>query len=431
MICASRGWSTTVHAHDAGSGMRRALFVCYGGGHSAMLIPLIHALRVRPGWQTAVLALTTAGPQMTRAGIRHFGYRELMHDDDVLARDWGRRLLADSHNPHSGVSVEESAAYLGLSFVDLIERLGEDEALRRYRDLGRHAFMPIGPLRRALDRARPDIVITTNAPKSERAALLVAQERSLPTIYIDDLLAMNAVNPRPFVPPPSASRYCVASRVAADNLVAAYGIERGAIRFTGNPAFDRLARLGSEERSAARTALGFGSSHRVVAYMGSGPIDPPVVTHMAALVREVAGGALVVRRHPGSRTTAVEEFARAVGPDAMVVDDIDLDVVLSASDVVMTVASTTAVEALLLGRGLIQLGDGTGIPRMTGDRPTNLPLYEYGASELLDDLHALPAAIESALTRDQRELESARSVFVRPGDAVNSIVREADQLTGA
>src|SRR5437773_1755882 len=222
--------------------MPRALLVCYGGGHSQMLIPVIGELSRSTLWDLKVLAATTAGPEMERHGIMAYGYRHLVEmpgDRDALDR--GMQLAKTGHNPASGISLEESVAYLGLCYRDLEERLGVQRASELYATYGRHAFLPIGPLTRAVDRFEPDVVVTTNSPKSERAALLVARAKGIPAVYLEDLLCLH-VHPS-FVPPPIAERVCVGSTIAAENFARRYPGLAAAIRLTGNPAFDRLAGL--------------------------------------------------------------------------------------------------------------------------------------------------------------------------------------------
>ena len=142
-----------------------ALVVTYGGGHANIAIPVIHEL-TRRGWKVTALGATTAGPQLRAAGIPAVGYRDLLTPADGDAVSAGERLAPTSHDPASGIALEESVAYLGLSYQDLVGRIGADEAAARWSRWGRHALLPLGPMRRAIERWRPDVVVATSSPKS-------------------------------------------------------------------------------------------------------------------------------------------------------------------------------------------------------------------------------------------------------------------------
>lgn len=392
-----------------------------------MVTPVVRAIAARAGWVTHVLAATTAGPEMTRQGIPWFGYTQLLREGDDDALRWGRELLADSHDPASGISVDESIAYLGLCYRDLVGRLGDDEARRRYEHYGRHAFLPLAPLRRAIERARPDVLVTTNSPKSERAALLVAREMSIPSIYIEDLLGIHSGAHLELDPLAIADRFCVGSTIAADNARRRYGVSAGQIRLTGNPAFDRLALLGDRERDEGRLELRVGRDRSLIAYMDPAGTPPEAVAALAAEIRGIRGARFVARRHPNNRTVPSAEYATRLGQDVALAEEIGLDRLLMAADVVLSVASTTAVEAVLLGRQVIQLGVGTGIPAFTGDRAEDLPLFRHGCATLVEDVSELRDAIRSVLGSSGQEIiAAARRVFVEPGHAAASI---ADEMT--
>jgi hypothetical protein len=365
---------------------------------------------------------------MARQGIPAFGYERLLEPGDTAA-ETGRRLLADSFNPESGISVAESVAYLGLCFDDLVARLGAVEAWRRYKRYGRHAFLPTGPLRRAIELVRPDVVVTTNSPKSERAALLAARELGVAAIYIEDLLGIHTGAHLEIVPAAVADRYCVGSEIAAENVALRYGVGRDLIRMTGNPAFDRLADLGPQHRNQGRRELGFGDEETVVAYMDPAATPPEVVARIAVEVARIPRSRFVVRRHPNNRATDASAYLAAINPGVTLAERISLDFLLMATDVVIAVASTTALEAVLVGRRVVQLGSATGIPAVTGDRAEDLPLYAYGAAKKIESLAELATAVQEVLGRQDDQLHDAISrLFVPPGAAADAIVDEMNAL---
>ena len=406
--------------------MPRALFVCYGGGHAKMVLAVVRALARDADWETVVLGLTIAGPQLRAAGIDARGYRDLVRpgDDEALAH--GRRILGDSHDPKTGIAIEESIAYLGLSYQDLVERLGEAGAAELYRVHGRHAFLQLGPMRRAIERWKPDVVVTTNSPKSERAALVVAGEAGIPTVAMEDLLGIRQALIRDFVPPFRADRLCVGSTIAVDNLARDEGAPRESCRLTGNPQFDRLAGVPAR-RAAARTRLGLeGTDRYAVLYAQTGP-DLSRVRSLLAGLNAVAGLRLGLRRHPNFRASAPAEVRAALPTNAELVDDVDLDDLLAAADVAMSVSSTVVVEALLAGNVVAQLGPSLGLTNPPQEQLDDLPLHRYGATVLADDIATLREVVAGRDSLGEKARARARKLFVAPGGAADAI---ADQVRG-
>jgi hypothetical protein len=402
----------------------RALFVCYGGGHAKMVIAVVRELGRAPGWDPVVLALTLAGPQVSAAGIEAHGYRDLVRpgDDEALAH--GRRILGDSHDPRSGIAIEESIAYLGLSYQDLVDRLGADGAAALYRTHARHAFLQYGPLRRALEKWRPDVVVTTNSPKSERAALVVAREAGVPTVAMEDLLGIRQVLIRDFVPPFRADRLCVGSKIAVDNLERDEGQPRAACRLTGNPQFDRLAAI-PERRAAARERLGVAPTERfAVLYTQSVP-DLECVHALLAPLAALTGVRIGVRRHPNHRAARPDAVRAALPQRAELLDDADLDDLLAASDVAISVSSTVAVEALLAGNLVVQLGPELPLTRPAQEHLGDLPLHRYGVTALAEDADGLRAVVSGGDARNEATRARARELFVAPGTAARAV---ADQV---
>jgi len=405
------------------SSVPRALFVTYGGGHAKMLIPVIRDLQ-RRGWDDlVVLGATTAGPELRAAGIATVGYRDLVRPGDDDALRYGVELLAGSHDPRTGISKEESTAYLGLSFEDLVDRLGESEARDRYARYGRHAFQQLGPMRRAIELWRPDVVVATTSPKSERAALRVAQEMGIPTVRIEDVLGLHPRIHPAFVPDVIADVVCVGSRIAATNVVAA-GVPESHVRLTGNPSFDRLAALAPSAGVALRRRIGLDDEGSLVLFTAEEDEAPALRDLVAAIEAAVPRARIAVRRHPNFRHAEPDVYLGVPKARVTLLDEEPLDVVLSAADVVLSVSSTTAIEAILRGRPLIQLGPGTGIYDTALLSVDDLPLYRHGAALLATDTDSLGHAVKRALTDGPALAARARELFVPPGDSARRVADE-------
>ncbi len=135
-----------------------------------MVLPVVAELERRaPDIDVQLLALTT-GHLPARAHRAALGYRDFVHAFDATAvEEWGRKMLDGNTSP--AVPTDESVAYLGINYLDLVDQYGPEEAADRYRELGRYAFRPLGFMRRVIGELLPDVVIATNSPRSQAGGI--------------------------------------------------------------------------------------------------------------------------------------------------------------------------------------------------------------------------------------------------------------------
>lgn len=403
-----------------GDRSRTALFVSYGGGHVNMIIPVLKKIRGRSDLQCVSLGLTTAGAALENQGLPHRGFASLLRSTDTNALRWGERLAAAL--PAGGtVPREETVAYLGLSYADLVERVGEAEAARAYEEKGRQAFLPLGPLRRLLDEIRPDAVVATISPRAEEAALRVAGERGVPSLCLVDLFARPAL--RRASPPGYGSRVGVISQGVRSWLINA-GRPAAEIVVTGNPAFDHLAsptwgRVGQD----VRAKRGW-SDQRVILWASqtesarnpySGALgDPSVPARIEETLRGIVSRRrnwrLVVRPHPNEPRRPGAPGAEMSGPED------PLHPLLAAVDAVVIMTSTVGLEARLMGKPVVSV-DLSVFSKDT-------PFAEEGLSEGITDLSNLENALEKALASSPGRLKG----FPPPGTATDAVVGNLEDL---
>ena len=72
---------------------KNILFVCYGGGHVNMIIPVYELIKNDPRFNITILALTAAQPKLSKLGIPHITFRNLLTEGDANALEIGRKLL--------------------------------------------------------------------------------------------------------------------------------------------------------------------------------------------------------------------------------------------------------------------------------------------------------------------------------------------------
>lgn len=341
---------------------KKALLVAYGGGHITMIVPVARELAAQ-GVEVTILALTTARPAALASGFPVLGFADVLDPErDEAALVWGRKLAGELDRS-SVVAAEETVAYLGLSYADLVERLGPEAAQSAYQRLGRQCFLPVTVLERFLDRLQPDVVVATTAPRAERAALMAAGRQGIPSVCISGLFAIQEAPG--LVAADFITRICVLADGVRDRLVQA-GRPEADLVVTGNPAFDVLAeRRDSFDRRAWRAGRGWAETDRVILWASqpeprihpfTGAAGEPELPRRVdrALLEALPSHPewrLVFRAHP-SETHAWEDLPGRVEVSGR---SDDLTALLLGADCVLTMSSTVGLEAALVGTPVVQL----------------------------------------------------------------------------
>jgi hypothetical protein len=340
----------------------RVLFVTYGGGHVSMVVPVMQAMAEQGFMEGTVLALTSAAATTRAAGLPTLQFRDFTQVGDAAALAWGSEL-ASTIDPGGRVDAEETRAYLGLSFQDLVTAHGLDRGQAMYAQYGRHCFLPVPTMRRIVRAVMPDAIVITNSPRAERAAGLVARELGIPALCVNSMFAIDEMawlgNPM------FCDRICVLNEGVRDRFIAA-GRRPEQVVVTGNPAFDALA-APALKAAGARLRQQFPVDTRQVLLWASQPEyeshptapdligDPELPKRILAKMLYWAGAApgrhLIVRPHPNEHIDNPNlPFATLVPPSQC-----SVAVALHASDAVATITSTVALEGHAIGLPVLQV----------------------------------------------------------------------------
>ena len=376
------------------------LLVAYGGGHISMVLAVMKALRKRhPEIKLELIALTTAYSAALAAGEKPWGYADLQHlADPAFANEWGQKLAPAKRHP--AVSEEETRAYVGVNFWDLVQQHGMPRALTLHAQKERFAYHPLHFFRRVLAHFRPNVVVATNSPRSEEAALQAAIEAGTPTLSMTDLF-VRATDPycaRNFY----ADRITVLNGNGKDTLQAC-GLPANKVLVTGNPAFDGLA--SRELRTQAvqwRGSLGW-AKKTVILWAGhlddytSVNPDPLAATAYpleveAELRRWVDASeehALIVRYHPNE----MHLFAAGMPHPRVFLSTRAQHVhqAVLAADLVVVQTSTVGLEAAVAGKPVIAMVNSPHSKRV------NFSYEKLGVAYAAQEISDLPSVIEHAL----------------------------------
>ena len=115
-----------------------------------------------------VLALSIAKNLLNRLDIPHkilVNYSQLIMDSDAYR--YGKKLADRWHVDSTGITYNESVVYLGASMRDLVNERGESAAFNLIEKKGRQIFLPIWTMQQVIEFEKPDLILTTNAPRME------------------------------------------------------------------------------------------------------------------------------------------------------------------------------------------------------------------------------------------------------------------------
>lgn len=348
------------------------------------------------GWTVHFLALTTAYEKARRSPLKLWQARDLVSGDEGEILDLGRKITGEVS--HDGpVSAQETYAYHGLGFHDLIARLGHERAEALYRERGRAAFEHGELARRIIAQTLPDIVLTTNSPRAEKAIIDAAQSQGIPAVVLNDTLASESNHW--LHDPDYADRICVLSEPVREVLIRS-GHNTSKIVVTGNPAFEPAAEL------RRRRADSSGSGPRRVLY-ASQPLPTEDSEHKQRVIAELHRIAakrddleLRIRLHPN-------EQARAFAGPTLAED-------LLAADIVITYGSTVGIEAALAGIPVV-LQMGSQIARQCR-------FEEYGIAMANEHVTELEMAIDRALAL------GVASQFSMPANSLGNVAAVLEEM---
>jgi len=307
-----------------------------------------------------------------------------------------------------------------MSYWDLVERYGEQEAARRFAMHGRRAFLPLSFMGRVLRILKPAMVVTTNAPRSERAAIIVAKQHGIPTLSMVDLFGIH--QPVRL----DADVVTVLSQWVIDNLrrerLVGPDVE---FMVTGNPAFDQaldacgppdptwrkqhFPSLAADGRVVlwADTTGYWLKRRRVIHRRSSDQITDDL--ELLSGAAKANDAILLIRPHPSQSVEVYRAWlAKTQYPHVALAGDVPLHPLLRSVDAVVTYDSTVGIEALLMRRSVIQLQKK---PRCD---IRAMPLAEWGIARLADGPAALPRILQETLLDEHtssRMLDLARTLL--------------------
>ncbi|HOW53960.1 MAG TPA: hypothetical protein PLR60_04820, partial [Syntrophorhabdaceae bacterium] len=381
-------------------GVKKKIFiVTYGGGHVSIMIPIIRELMKDRNIELSILGLSIASEALRNEGIAHntiLTYKDLIMDENAWR--FGKALAKKMHVEGKGISLEETTVYFGSSMRDMVEEKGEEEAFRTFRMDGKACFIPTRTMGSILDKEKPDLLITGNSPRMERAAMTAAHMKGIKVLSLNDLLGFD----RKYIFP--ADKIAVISEMTRENLIG-QGNPPENIVVTGSPVFDLIIdekRTFNREEILKELALPPDARLFLLATQPQKESTWEMIDMMAALVKNYPEHYLVVKPHPGDDNRLYMDYLSKINDPRVVLAGMPVRKIIFVADLTVTIYSTVGLESMLMGVPLIQL-NLMGIPNP-------IPLYRYGVCFEAKGYDELETRVNEVLNNKQTKESIARNI---------------------
>jgi len=389
---------------------KKILFVSYGGGHSRMLGPVISYIQNNhPTISCTVIGLTTAFKHYKEMGFDVFGYKDFFSQDAEVLK-YGKTLQEFGKN--HVIDEEETVCYLGASFRDLVKTIGYDQALNAYIKLGRACFYQYGSMEKIVSSLNPNIIVTTNSPRSEQAVIDCGKNKGIPTLSLVDLFGISEFN---FI---KADVICVPFKSTKKLLVERL-LNTSKVVVTGSPnlLFHKFpcSEVNSKRFLWCDTPAYLSKDKEMIQRSNS-----DIVETLDALnaVCNKAGLDLIARPHPSQEKNLFIEWGKKNG--VHIDNELDIKKTISKSKVVCAISSTALVEAAVMGKFVIKYADENFY--------NNLPLEnEYSYMKIVRDIRELDKFfMENGVEKTKKSnLSIDQNSIARISDEIMDLLRNA------
>lgn len=374
--------------------MKKCLFLAYGGGHTNTLLPVVKKIQLEQGFQVTVIGINLALEKFREEGIPCKSLSSYMNDE-ILTQ--GRDLALTNHDFSSNVSYVDSIAYYGYSMRDLIKTHGEKFAYDVLDVYDRRLFLPVDSMKEIISKEQPDVVVVTSMHRFEAATIIAANELNIPSIRVEDLMGnINKPFPDKIIVETideyndllqkgitenkillneelqsdelqayadeiyqiyysmQPTKFAVMSDYAKDNIIKR-GLLESSIVITGQPAFDYLITKQYDDRYFLEK-YNLDLNKKIVTYMSQPlPERENVLRTIINSVSKLKDTQLIIKLHPNEDGIIHKLISEEMDYKFTIIKDELASEIMHLSDVVITISSTTGIEAALMGKKVLSI----------------------------------------------------------------------------
>lgn len=383
---------------------KKVFCVTYGAGHANIIKEIYNSLD-RTEYEVVILALTLADVFFNKLEIEHktiseylmlFGEQAVNAGKDILKKEDYNELIKE----------KDTEVYHGISFLELAEDYGRDNALQKYKKDGRKCFLPIKKMKKIIEYEDPDVVVVTNSPRMERAAAIAANELGIPVVRVNDLPYMSEKMEY-------RAKLCVMNDWAKTDIISKNLANEEDIFVTGQPVFEKDLEIDyilfDKYKKAIRQR-----DKNVILYLGQ-PFSPEseiAIKALYGIASEMKDTLMIFRPHPND----FEDYTEYSDLNNFIISKQgELKYLIKSSDLVVTHYSTGGLQAALLERPLVCLDINNNNP---------IDYAALGIAYNVYDINELKDAISMCLDQESdlyMKLQNGRKNFRNKENAAKSI----------
>ena len=379
--------------------MKKILFMCYGGAHVNCLIQIIKKLNDEYAdmIKTSAIGINLAAETFMEHGIPCHSLSHYVDSAEIL--ETGMKYANMYHDFNSSVAYVDSCAYYGFSVLDLENRIGKETAKKVIDVYDRRLFFPVESVKRILKKESPDLLVVTSMHRFESAAIVAANEMGIPSLRIEDVLGnvlvpfpdkiqvdtedekkdlinkgidekkiilkseMNSSDIKDYADyiydqythiNPTA--FAVLCEKAKSNITKR-GTDANKIFVTGHPSFDELNKVAPDAGIECVNSIKKNENDVIITLMSQPlPTREKTLISLIKQLKEKDNYKLIVKLHPNEDGLIQNEILRELDYDAPVIKTPSAPELTLASDIIITMTSTTGLEAAYLRKPVISLG---------------------------------------------------------------------------
>ena len=258
-------------------------------------------------------------------------------------------------------------------------------------------------MEKILKKEKPDMVITTNSPRYERAALIAAKRMGIKNLSVEDLFgvkdeAVSSEMANYFKDEIYEDIYgnylCVISEESKKNL------EKNKVKkvfATGNPSFDKTLRLFLEQK---HNQMEKDMQRKTICFLSQNYPYKFMLLNKIIEISKKKKYKLIIKIHPNEKK---EDYFNNLGNELteVSIEDSNLYENILKSDIVITVDSTSSLEAIILDKPVI------------GRKNKFVPFKQMGIGLEYENIDELEELVDKALYDKKiiEELKIARDMF--------------------
>ena len=395
--------------------MKKIFMTCYGGGHAEIIKEVYKNLINIPDIEITILALTTSKYKFEQEKIPYKLITDYYNEkEEKFIYELGENFCT-TNDIDTSIGKDETYLYHGYALYELEKKYSKEKIKEGFKKFGRAIFLPIQFMERVLKNENPNLVITTNSPRYEKAALIAAKNLGIISLSIEDLFGVEykqlTVDIANFFENINyntiyGNYLCILTDEAKNNL----NKEKvNKVFVTGNPSFDKTIKYFNNNKILSE------KNSKVLCFLTQNHPEKLDILEKLIEIVDKKDFNLIVKIHPNE---SKEDYLKVVqsltkNKEKIFIETENLYENILKSDIVVTIDSTAALEAAILGKPII------------GKKNNQIPFERIDIGIEYDDVSQIGECVEKLLKdKELRErLKEGRNLF-RPRELAGEKIKK-------